>query len=161
MAESVLVRPARETEAPLIFSLLGELAEYERLTDVFSTQEADIRTMLFGPAPRAFCLIAEWAEEPVGLALWFYIAATFSGGYGIHLEDLFVRPHARGHGVGKALMAALARRCAEEGLAGLQWAVLDWNAPAIAFYDSLGAETAGGWITRRLGGEALARLARG
>ena len=96
---------------------------------------------------------------PVGFAFWFYNVSTFEGRCGIWLEDLYVRPAARGAGAGKALLAALARRCAAEGLARIEWAVLDWNAPAIAFYDSLGASAKTEWITRRLAGAALEALA--
>ena len=103
--------------------------------------------------------IAEADGEPVGLALWFYNFSTFRGRAGIYLEDLFVAPSARGQGAGRALMAALARRCVEEGLARMEWAVLDWNAPAIGVYDRLGAEAMDEWTIRRLSGDALAALA--
>jgi GNAT superfamily N-acetyltransferase len=123
------------------------------------TTLADVEAILFSPAPRAFCDIAETADGPLGFALWFYNVSTFEGRHGLYLEDLYVRPAARGAGVGKALLAGLARRCVAENLARLEWAVLDWNAPAIAFYDSLGAAAKTEWITRRLTGEALVRLA--
>jgi GNAT superfamily N-acetyltransferase len=93
------------------------------------------------------------------LALWFYNFSTFTGRHGIYLEDLYVRPQARGRGAGKALLARLARRCVDEGLTRLEWAVLDWNAPAIAFYDALGAAALDDWIIRRVSGDALRRLA--
>ena len=115
--------------------------------------------MLFAPGPRAFCEIAEVEGEAVGFALWFYSVSTFEGHHGLYLEDLFVRPEARGAGVGRALLATLARRCVEENLKRMEWAVLDWNAAAIGFYDSLGATSKTAWITRQLKGEALARLA--
>ena len=99
--------------------------------------------------------------EAVGLALWFYNFSTFAGRHGIWLEDLYVRPEARGRGAGVALLKGLARRCRDEGLARLEWSVLDWNAPAIGFYDALGAGAMDGWTTRRLTGEALERLAGG
>jgi GNAT superfamily N-acetyltransferase len=120
-----------------------------------------ITAALFGPNPRVFCDIAEWEDEPAGFALWFYSFSTFRGRHGIYLEDLFVRPAFRGRGLGKALLARLARRCAEEGLARLEWGVLDWNEPSIAFYRSLGAIAMDGWTKNRLDGEALARLAAG
>ena len=122
--------------------------------------EADIARDLFGPAPRAFCDIAEADGRAVGFALWFYNYSTFAGRHGIYLEDLFVRPEARGLGAGKALLASLARRCLAEDLGRLEWAVLDWNAPSIAFYDRLGAAAMDEWTVRRLTGEALERLAR-
>jgi GNAT superfamily N-acetyltransferase len=114
---------------------------------------------LFQPSPRVFCDIAEWDGVPIGFALWFYTYSTFEGRHGIWLEDLFVRPQARGLGAGKALLKRLAERCVEQGLARLEWAVLDWNAPSIAFYDSLGASALDDWTVRRLSGEALTRLA--
>ncbi len=107
---------------------------------------------------RAFCDIAEVGGRPVGYALWFYSVSTFEGRCGIHLEDIYVRSEARGTGVGLALMKRLARRCRDEDLTRLEWAVLDWNAPSIAFYDRLGATSKSEWITRRLDGAALARL---
>ncbi len=125
------------------------------------TTQADVAALLFGERPRAFCDIAEVDGEPVGFAFWFYNLSTFEGRHGIYLEDLFVRPSARGMGVGRALLARLARRCRDEGLRRLEWAVLDWNAPAIAFYDRLGASAKTEWIVRGLSGEALERLADG
>jgi GNAT superfamily N-acetyltransferase len=121
--------------------------------------EADIRRDLFGENPRCFCDIAEADGQPVGFALWFYSYSTFRGRAGIHLEDLFVTPAARGLGAGKALLRRLAQRCVEADLGRLEWAVLDWNTPAIEFYDSLEAAALDDWTTRRLYGEALTRLA--
>jgi len=157
----LVIRPARAGDAALVLRFIRELAEYERLLHEVKTTEADVEAILFGPAPRAFCDIAELDGEPVGFALWFYNVSTFEGRHGIYLEDLYVSPERRGGGAGKALLAGLARRCRDEGLARLEWAVLDWNAPSIAFYDSLGAAAKTDWITRRLSGEALARLAEG
>jgi GNAT superfamily N-acetyltransferase len=116
---------------------------------------------LFGPRPRAFCDIAELDGAAAGFALWFYNFSTFRGRHGIYLEDLFVRPAARGTGLGKALLAGLAERCVRENLARLEWSVLDWNAPAIAFYQSQGAELMSEWTTCRVSGPALSRLAGG
>jgi GNAT superfamily N-acetyltransferase len=121
--------------------------------------EADVGRDLFGPNPRVFCDIAERDGQPIGFALWFYNYSTFRGRHGIWLEDLFVVPEARGGGAGKALLRRLARRCVDQGLGRMEWAVLDWNAPSIAFYDSLGASALDDWTTRRLTGEALTRLA--
>jgi GNAT superfamily N-acetyltransferase len=157
----IAVRPARAEEAPLVLRFIRELAAYERLLHEVKTTEDDVRELLFCEAPRAFCDIAEADGEPVGFALWFYSVSTFEGRHGLYLEDLFVSPAARGLGAGKALLAALARRCRDEGLKRLEWAVLDWNAPAIAFYDRLGASAKTDWIVRRLSGEALERLAEG
>ena len=156
---TLTVRPADPADAPLIHSFIRDLAEYEKLLHEAVVTQADIERDLFGSGPRAFCDIAEADGEPVGFALWFYNYSTFLGRHGIYLEDLFVRPQARGRGAGKALLRGLARRCAEEGLGRLEWSVLNWNAPSIAFYDSLGAGTQTEWTVRRLDGEALARLA--
>jgi len=153
------VRPAVPADASLIHGFIRDLAEYEKLLDEVTASEADTATALFGPNPRVFCDIAEADGEPVGIAVWFYNYSTFWGRHGIYLEDLFVRPQARGKGAGKALLANLARRCVDEGLGSLDWAVLEWNAPSIAFYDSLGAESMNDWIMRSLNGEALAKLA--
>jgi GNAT superfamily N-acetyltransferase len=159
-AAKIAVRPATPADCGAIYGFIRDLAEYEKLLAQVKATEADIRRDLFGPAPRAFCDIAEADGAPVGFALWFYNYSTFAGRHGIYLEDLFVRPQTRGLGAGKALLANLARRCVSEGLARLEWAVLDWNAPSIAFYDALGATALDDWITRRLTGEALARLAQ-
>ena len=153
------IRPARPEEAALVHQLLLELAEYEKLTDEFQLDVGGVERALFGEPARAFCDLALDAGKPVGFALWYYTFPTFAGRLGLWLEDLFVRPEARGRGAGKALLARLARRCAEEDLSRIEWSVLDWNAPSIAFYDSLGAGAKTGWTTRRLNGEALARLA--
>jgi GNAT superfamily N-acetyltransferase len=155
----IQVRPSRPADAALILELIRGLADYEKLLHEVKTTEADVRALLFCEHPRAFCDIAEVDGEAVGFALWFYTVSTFEGRHGIHLEDLFVRPQARGQGAGKAMLAALARRCLDEDLRRLEWSVLDWNAPAIAFYDGLGAATKAEWVLRRLDGEPLAALA--
>ncbi len=157
---AVTVRPARPGEAPLILRFIRELAQYERLIHAVEADEAAIDALLFCERPRAFCDIAEVDGKPVGFALWFYNVSTFKGRCGLYLEDLYVRPKARGVGAGKALLAGLAKRCVDEGLGRLDWALLDWNAPSIAFYDSLGAGALSDWIVRRLDGEALAALAQ-
>ncbi len=155
------IRPAEERDAGLILDFIRELAAYERLAhEVVATQD-DIARSLFGPQPRAFADIAEWDGKPAGFALWFYNFSTFSGRHGIYLEDLFVRPAHRGRGIGKALLLNLAQRCRDEGLARLEWAVLDWNAPSIAFYRSLEAQPMEEWTVYRLTGEALDRLGAG
>jgi diamine N-acetyltransferase len=156
---SVLIRAARESDTGLIFDLVRELAEYEKLADAVDATPEMIAAALFGEAPRLFCDIVEWDGEAAGLAVWFLNFSTFRGRHGIYLEDLFVRPAFRGRGLGKALMAQLARRCVEQGLARFEWSVLDWNAPSIAFYKSLGAEAMDEWITNRVSGDALAKLA--
>jgi GNAT superfamily N-acetyltransferase len=156
---SLTIRSAAPADAPLVLAFIRELAEYERLSHAVTATEADIADALFGPAPRVFCDLVETGGEAVGFALWFYNFSTFVGRCGIYLEDLYVRPSARGLGAGKALLRNLARRCVDEKLGRLEWAVLDWNAPAIGFYDSLGALSLDDWRIRRLAGEALVRLA--
>jgi GNAT superfamily N-acetyltransferase len=155
----IVVRPARRGEAGLIHGFIRELAAYEKLLDAAVATVENIDAALFGENPRVFCDIAEMDGAPIGFALWFYNFSTFQGRCGLYLEDLYVRPEARGLGAGKALLARLAKRCVEEGLGRMDWAVLDWNAPSIAFYDSLGALALNDWITRRLTGGALTRLA--
>ncbi|WP_407147922.1 GNAT family N-acetyltransferase [Bradyrhizobium sp. ORS 86] len=158
---SLAIRRARPDEAGLVFSLVRELAEYEKLLHEVRASEADIADALFGPNPRLFCDIAEWNGEPAGFAVWFVNFSTFGGSHGIYLEDLFVRPALRGKGIGKALLAQLAKECLANSWSRLQWAVLDWNAPSIAFYKSLGAELMDEWTICRVSDTALATLAKG
>ena len=157
---SLIIRRARPDEAGLVLSLVRELAEYEKLLNEVEATEADIGAALFGSHPRLFCEIAEWQGEPAGFAVWFINFSTFSGRSGIYLEDLFVRPAQRGKGIGKALLAHLARECVANGWSGLQWAVLDWNTPSIEFYQSLGAVLMDEWTGCRIGGPALIALAQ-
>ena len=156
---TLTIRPARPDEAGLVLAFIRELAEYERLSHEVEAREADIAAALFGESPRVFADIAEWDGEPAGFALWFYNFSTFRGRHGIYLEDLFVRPGLRGHGIGRALLQRLARRCVAEGLGRLEWWVLDWNEPALRFYRSLGAVPMDEWTVQRVTGEALERLA--
>jgi GNAT superfamily N-acetyltransferase len=157
---SLNIRRARAGEGGLVLRFVRELADYEKLSHAVEATEADIGEALFGEHPRLFCEIAEWNGEPAGFAVWFVNFSTFSGRSGIYLEDLFVRPALRGNGIGKALLAHLARHCVENGWSRLQWAVLDWNAPSIAFYKSLGAELMDEWTICRVGGPALTALAQ-
>ena len=152
------IRPAMPEDAALICAYIRELAEYERLAHEAVATEADLSAALFCEQPKVFCDLAEWEGQPAGFALWFYTFSTFRGRHGIYLEDLYVRPEHRGRGLGKALLARLARRCADEQLGRLEWAVLDWNAPSIAFYESLGARPMNDWAVYRLTDEALATL---
>ena len=156
---TLVLRAARPGDAALAVRLVRELAEYERLSHEVVATEADFDAALFGPSPRVFCDVAEWDGAPAGIALWFYNFSTFVGRHGIYLEDLFVRPEFRGRGIGKALLAGLARRCVDESLGRLEWSVLDWNAPSIAFYEGLGAQTVGGWSRMRVSGLQLSQLA--
>jgi len=155
------LRSPRPDETGLVLGFIRELAEYERLAHEVTATEADIASALFGERPRAFADIAEWNGEPAGFALWFYNFSTFRGRHGIYLEDLFVRPAFRGHGIGRALLQRLAQRCLAEGLPRLEWWVLDWNEPALRFYRSLGAVAMDEWTVQRVTGEALKRLATG
>jgi GNAT superfamily N-acetyltransferase len=159
--KSVVVRRARPDDAGLIHDLIRELADYERLLETVAATRADIARDLFGAAPRAFCDIVEVDGAQAGFALWFYSYSTFAGRHGIYLEDLFVRPEHRGRKAGLALLRALAQRCVDERLGRLEWAVLNWNAPAITFYDALGAAEMNEWSVRRLDGAALQALATG
>jgi GNAT superfamily N-acetyltransferase len=156
---SLSIRPARAGDAGTVLRFIRELAEYERLASEVTATEAGVDAALFGPRPRAFCDIAEWDGEAVGFALWFYNFSTFRAQHGIWLEDLYVEPAMRGRGIGKALLAGLARRCVDEDLGRLEWWVLDWNTPAIEVYKAIGARMMDEWTVCRLDGDALARLA--
>jgi GNAT superfamily N-acetyltransferase len=158
---SLTIRRARPGEAGLVLALVRELAEYEKLLHEVEATEAMLDAALFGESPVLFCEIAEWQGEPAGFAVWFVNFSTFSGRPGIYLEDLFVRPAQRGKGIGRALLAQLARQCVTNGWSRLQWAVLDWNTPSIEFYKSLGAELMDEWTGCRLTDPALTALARG
>jgi diamine N-acetyltransferase len=156
---SVKVRPSKPADASLIYSLVRELADYERLAHEVDSTEQQIAAALFGPQPRLFCDIAEWDGEPVGFALWFLNFSTFRGRHGLYLEDIFVRPALRGKGIGKALMQNLARHCVDKNLARFEWTVLEWNKPSIEFYRSIGADVLNDWRVCRMSGEALATFA--
>ena len=158
---SLSIRRARPEDSALIFALLCELAEYEKLSHEVEATEADIAAALFGEHPLLFCEIAEWNGEPIGFAVWFLNFSTFSGKPGLYLEDLFVRPAYRGKGIGKALLVHLAKACLANGWSRMQWSVLDWNTPSIEFYKSLGAELMDEWTICRVSGPALTALAGG
>lgn len=155
------IRSARPGDAALIHRFIVDLATYEKLAHEVTATVADMDRALFGDTPRLFADIAEWDGEPVGFAVWFYNFSTFQGRHGIYLEDVYVAPSARGRGIGKALIATLAKRCVDEGLGRLQWWVLDWNSPAIDFYRSIGAVAMDEWTVQRVSGDALHRLAEG
>jgi GNAT superfamily N-acetyltransferase len=156
---SLTIRKAVPADSALVFDLIRELAEYERLAHEVDATEGQVAAALFGAEPRVFADIAEWEGEPAGFALWFYNFSTFRGRHGIYLEDLFVRPAYRSKGIGRALLRHLARRCRDEGLARLEWWVLDWNEPALRFYRSIGAVPMDEWTVQRVTGAALAKLA--
>ena len=153
------LRPAIAADVPQILAFIRALADYERLLHEVVATEDGLRQALFGPRPYAEVVLAENAGAPVGFALFFHTFSTFVGRPGIYLEDLFVVPEARGMGVGKALLAELARLAVERRCGRVEWAVLDWNAPAIGFYDSLGARPNDEWTVYRLDGASLAALA--
>ena len=153
------MRPARPADAALVFDFVVRLAAYEKLSHAVTATEADLAALLFGPAPRAFCDLVELDGQAVGFCLWFHTVSTFAGRAGIWIEDLFVLPEARGKGAGLALLKALARRCVEDGLGRIDWAVLDWNATAIGFYERIESQSLQDWRLRRLSGDALAALA--
>ncbi|MGI5455862.1 N-acetyltransferase family protein [Streptomyces sp. CA-249302] len=157
-----MIRTATPADIPLIHALVRELADYEKVPHEAKATEAQLHEALFGERPAAFAHIAvdDTTGEAVGFALWFLNFSTWRGVHGIYLEDLYVRPTARGAGHGKALLAELARICVERGYQRLEWSVLDWNAPSIAFYESLGARPQDEWTVYRLTDEELARLGR-
>jgi GNAT superfamily N-acetyltransferase len=158
MTPAVTIRPARENEVPVILQFIRDLAVYEHLEHEAVATEESLRKSLFGPRPYAEVVFACVAEEPVGFALFFHNYSTFLGRPGIYLEDLFVRPEARGQGIGKRLLTWLAQLAVERGCGRLEWAVLDWNEPSIAFYESLGAKPMDEWRIFRLTGPALTAL---
>lgn len=153
------IRPATEADVPVILGFIRDLAEYERRAHDVVATEPLVRESLFGRWPAAEVLLAEEGGEPVGFALFFHNFSTFLGRRGLYLEDLFVRPEHRGRGVGRALLARLAALAMERGCGRFEWSVLDWNEPAIRFYESLGAVPLSEWTTYRLAGEALERMA--
>ncbi|MEU4208917.1 GNAT family N-acetyltransferase [Streptomyces sp. NPDC026206] len=164
-----MIRSATPADVPVLHAMIRELADYERALEEVRATEEQLRDALFGQDPAAFALIAESDDitdgeglavrEAVGFALWFRNFSTWTGTHGIYLEDLYVRPQARGGGHGKALLAELARICVDRGYQRFEWSVLDWNAPSIAFYGSLGAEAMDDWTVRRMSGEPLRALA--
>ena len=153
------IRPATPADIPLIQQFIRDLAEYEREPEAaIATQEHLMRDG-FGPEPKYRCVIAEWSGEPAGFAFFFYNYSTWQGKPGLYLEDLFVKPSFRGKGIGKALLLHLAKIAVSENCGRFQWQVLDWNTPAIDFYKSLGAEMMSAWLTMRVEGDNLRKLA--
>lgn len=155
-----MIRPATAADLPAIISLIRGLAEYERLAHIVVLDEERLRTHLFGPRPYAEVLLAEEDDVVVGFALFLHNYSTFLARPGIYLEDLFVLPEHRGCSHGKALLAAVARLAVERDCGRLEWAVLDWNEPALRFYRSLGAVPLDDWTQYRLSGDALQAVAR-
>lgn len=159
-AQQITIRAAVPADAPLVLAFIRELAVYERLEHHVVVTAADIERALFGERPDAEVVFACLDGVPLGFALFFHNFSTFLGKPGIYLEDLFVRPQARGLGLGRRLLAWLAHTTLERGGARLDWAVLDWNEPSIGFYRSLGAVPLDEWTTFRMTGAALEALAR-
>lgn len=157
--DEVRVRSAGPQDVGLLVELIRALADYEKLSAQCVVSEADLREHLFGARPYAEALIAECGNEPAGFALFFHNYSTFLGKPGLYLEDLFVRPAMRRRGVGKRLLRELAALAVARGCGRYEWTVLDWNEPAIRFYESLGAELKREWIINRVSGEALHKLA--
>jgi GNAT superfamily N-acetyltransferase len=157
--QDIMIRPAGAHEMALVLGFIRELAVYEHLEHEVVATEADLSAALFGPKPYAEVVFACVAGVPLGFALFFHNFSTFRGKPGIYLEDLFVRPQARGLGLGRRLLAWLARTAVERGCARLDWAVLDWNEPSIGFYRGLGAQPLEEWTGFRLTGAALTQLA--
>ncbi|WP_027500156.1 GNAT family N-acetyltransferase [Rhodococcus sp. UNC363MFTsu5.1] len=155
-----MIRRATPDDAAAITGLIYDLAEYEKARHECTVTVEQITTALFGENPSAFCHVAEEAGTVIGMALWFRNFSTWDGVHGIYLEDLFVLPERRGAGHGRALLAALAKECADNGYSRLSWSVLNWNAPSIAFYESLDATAQDEWTTYRLSGDALRSLAK-
>ena len=155
----ILIRAAGPQDVGTLLQLIRELAEFEKLSHEVRATEADLLREGFGPTPRYEALLAEEDGRALGFALFFHNFSTFEGKPGIYLEDLFVRSEARGAGLGKALLVHLAKLAVERGCARLEWWVLDWNAPAIGFYEKLGARAMDDWTVMRVEGAALAGLA--
>jgi GNAT superfamily N-acetyltransferase len=153
------IRTTTEADIPVILSLIRELADYERAPEAVVTNEAGLREVLFGPERSAEVLLALEEARPVGFAVYFFNFSTWLGRPGLYLEDLFVRPSDRGKGYGRALLERLAQVAQERGCGRMEWAVLDWNDPAIQFYKKLGAEPLTEWTVFRLTQEGIAKLA--
>jgi GNAT superfamily N-acetyltransferase len=153
------IRAATEADVPLILRFIGALAEYEKLSHQVVATEDDLRRTLFGPRPYGEVLLGYEGEVPMAFALFFHNFSTFLGKPGLYLEDLFVKPEARGRGYGKAMLKQLARIAVERGCGRFEWWVLDWNEPSIQFYKSLGAIPMDEWTVFRVTGEALTTLA--
>ena len=159
ISAALAIRPATAADVPLILSFVRELAEYERAPEAAVAKHEDLLRDGFGAEPKFRVVIAEWERRPAGFALFFYNYSTWQGRPGLYLEDLFVRPEFRGRGIGKALLVHLAQIAVRENCGRFVWAVLDWNQRSIDFYKSLGAVVMKEWLTMRVEGEALQKLA--
>lgn len=158
-ADTFRIRPSTTQDSALILGFIRELADYEKLAYEVSATAQDVRTQLFGPHPKAECVIAELDGAPIGFALYFHNFSTFLAKPGLYLEDLYVKREFRGQGYGRRLLSYLAKLALARGCGRFEWAVLDWNEPAIRFYQSLGAKIMDAWRINRLTGNALEKLA--
>ena len=161
MSSALSIKAATAADITRIMDFIRELAEYEREPDAVIASEADLSAALFGEAPRVFAVLCWDREVAVGFALYFYNFSTWLGRHGLYLEDLYVTPEARGQGAGKLLLQHLAKVAVTEGCGRFEWSVLNWNQPAIDFYESFGAAPQSEWTTYRLHGEALEQFANG
>lgn len=159
MSGEVILRDAVPGDEALVGTFVRKLAEYEKLLHEVRGTEVDFRVALFGPSKRIWALFAEQDGKPVGFALWFYDFSTFLAKPGLYVEDVFVEPEHRGQGIGRMIFRQLARRALDEGCARMHWSVLDWNAPAVGFYRSIGARPMDAWTVQRLDGDALVEFA--
>jgi GNAT superfamily N-acetyltransferase len=159
MRDDLSITIATEADVPLILRFIQDLAEYERLRHECVATEEALRNTLFGARPAAEVFIARLGGEPVGFALFYPDYSTFNAAPGIYLEDLFVNPSARGKGIGRALLAAIAQLAVERNCSSVEWTVLDWNEPAIGFYKRLGAKPMDEWTNFRVSGDAMRMLA--
>ncbi len=155
------LRPTTPTDSPTLHRLMRDFAAYEKLEHRFRITEAGLHDVLFGPRPALDSILAEVDAAPVGFALWYFTFGTFSGRRGLFVEDIYIEPAHRSRGIGLALFRHMARVALARDCLDMQWSVLDWNAPAIAFYRRLGAKPVEGWIPQQLSGDALSALAQG
>jgi GNAT superfamily N-acetyltransferase len=153
------LKPATERDVPVVLRLIKDLADYERLSHEVTATEADVRDALFGATPAAEAVIAYVDGEPAGFAVYFHTFSTFLGKRGLYLEDLFVSPTRRGHGIGRKLLAHVARVAVERGCGRMEWSVLNWNELALGVYRRIGARPMDEWTVQRLTGQALKDLA--
>ena len=159
MKTELVIREANTGDCEILLELIKELADYEKLPDQVSATPDILRESLFGNSPPAHAVIAEYQQQAVGYALYFYNFSTFTGKPGIYLEDIYIKQEYRGRGYGKSLMSYVAGLAIAHNCARMEWSVLDWNAPAIEFYRSIGAEPMNNWTVQRLVGKALIKLA--